>query len=266
MAAMVGHIRSSRHDIFLRDVCRADVLIPFLTPACWRPFCQIPAGDRYAMLRTLMFRVRSTSARRVRFSYPCRGFVSTAPKSAPRLRCSRPLCLGCSKRPLVGVLARGSVSMASRIRDFFFSRPLLRSCFSSLSWVAILLSQARWSSPLCASACSNPACVSLCVERGSLLLKRASWGCLVDSAVCNAFLDSAFLLAGDLRAARHPCADGGGLPRPLPRMCSASLLSQVLTGMGKQCLSRSFSGVYVSRPLVRISPSSPLAQDFALDK
>ena len=67
-ATMVGHIRSSRHDIFLRDVCRADVLIPFLTPACWRPFCPILAGDRYALLRTLIFRVRSTSARRVRFS------------------------------------------------------------------------------------------------------------------------------------------------------------------------------------------------------
>ena len=69
---------------------------------------------------------------------------------------------------------------------------------------------------------------------------RASWGCLADSAVCNAFLDSAFLLAGDLRAARHPCADGGGLPRPFPRMCSASLLFQVLTGMNKQCWPRSF--------------------------
>ena len=33
-ATMVGHIRSSRHDIVLRDVCRGDVLIPFLTPAC----------------------------------------------------------------------------------------------------------------------------------------------------------------------------------------------------------------------------------------
>ena len=61
------------------------------------------------------------------FSKPCKGSASTASKSAPRLRFSRPLCPGRSKSPLSGVLVGGSVSTASRIR---FSSPRLASACS----------------------------------------------------------------------------------------------------------------------------------------